>query len=747
MAIKYLDSKRIRGSSTAGGFTNGLGSAADGTNHGTTPASATSAIYGATSLDMDGTDDYVSIPNTSLGVATSWSISCWIYPDTNASEAFMGIWSGTSANKVFGIEKQPSQLNFTVTVGSTNYNISGQNPATTQSKWNHLVFVKDGSTLRAYVDNVATPTASVNSGSASTSPDQRFTIGDRWESSNGSFSPFEGKFQEVAFWNRAITTSEINEIFNGYDQDSATASDNTGKKISETLATTQLGVLGYWSLDSITPTNSAGLVDEKAILGAKADLAKTFDFTSATGWVTYDHQTVGTGGVTIDSSTDNRIEGASAPMEHHDRVVYDLGQAVSDTAWTLDFDFNYSAIATHRAWIPCSLSSIADVNNSTLDDNSMGIQINDNSGTTYFQSKVLKTGATLDETGTQTLSTNTTYYARVQRTSATEMKIQLYANASHRTAGTPTSHSTTITQSDHAGVTDLRYIVVGVAGLGNNPETTSFWVDNIKLVATAKNDSFDLPENTLFVETDTYKYHWLQDNEWKASGSAEFLVSPETYADSSNWTNPYGLTQDYASIDTTNKRVNFAFTTSNSVNSGKVFKLPHALSEKWILQYQLNLSALNGNDYYHIALCENDGLLASGGQGQSLHINTQGASYNRWTMGYRVMGEGTVNKEEAFSNSTWTANTEYYCTLTRGADSDKPWRIDFTVRTGSHTGSVVGTAQIEQGTSTTNGQHRSGRLRNESFKYLQHTSKGNGGSEEMVGYVRNVYLKDGATTI
>jgi hypothetical protein len=223
--------------------------------------------------------------------------------------------------------------------------------------------------------------------------------------------------------------------------------------------------------------------------------------------------------VTIDSSTDNRIEGSSAPLEHHDRVVYDLGQAVSDTEWTLDFDFNVSAISTHRAFMPCSLSSVPMLNSANnlttpLYDNSMGIQFNDNSGTRYFQSKVIKTGATLDETGTQTLSLNTTYYARCQRTSATEMKIQLFANASHRTAGTPTSHSTTITESDHAGVTDLRYIVVGCAGLGNNPETTSFWVDNIKLVATAKNDEFDLPENTLFEETDTYKTYWLQSNAW-----------------------------------------------------------------------------------------------------------------------------------------------------------------------------------------------------------------------------------------
>jgi hypothetical protein len=276
---------------------------------------------------------------------------------------------------------------------------------------------------------------------------------------------------------------------------------------------------------------AVGSVDgTKASLGAKANLAKTFDFTSATGWVTYDHEAVGTGGVTIDSSTDNRIEGSSAPLEHHDRVVYDLGQAVSDTEWTLDFDFNVSAISTHRAFMPCSLSSVPMLNSANnlttpLYDNSMGIQFNDNSGTRYFQSKVIKTGATLDETGTQTLSLNTTYYARCQRTSATEMKIQLFANASHRTAGTPTSHSTTITESDHAGVTDLRYIVVGCAGLGNNPETTSFWVDNIKLVATAKNDEFDLPENTLFEETDTYQTYWLQSAEWKNTYTAASILS------------------------------------------------------------------------------------------------------------------------------------------------------------------------------------------------------------------------------
>jgi len=260
-------------------------------------------------------------------------------------------------------------------------------------------------------------------------------------------------------------------------------------------------------------TTDVTTIDEKATLGSKANLGITFDFTSATGWVTYNHDTIGSGAVTIDSSTDNRVEGVSVPQHERDRVVYDLGQAVSDTEWTLDFDMNCSAIATHRAFIPCGLSSIPDWNNSTTDDNAIGIYFNDNSGTKYFQSIVNKGGAHQSEEGTQALSLDTTYYARLKRNSDTSITISYYPNASTRTAnGTPTY---TDEQTITTGVIDLRYIIIGSGKYGNSPETVSFTVDNVKLVATAKNTTFDLPENTLFEETDTYKTYWLQSSLWQ----------------------------------------------------------------------------------------------------------------------------------------------------------------------------------------------------------------------------------------
>ena len=567
MAIKYLDSKRIRGSSTAGGFTNGLGSAADGTNHGTTPASATSAIYGATSLDMDGTDDYVSIPNTSLGVATSWSISCWIYPDTNASEAFMGIWSGTSANKVFGIEKQPSQLNFTVTVGSTNYNISGQNPATTQSKWNHLVFVKDGSTLRAYVDNVATPTASVNSGSASTSPDQRFTIGDRWESSNGSFSPFEGKFQEVAFWNRAITTSEINEIFNGYDQDSATASDNTGKKISETLATTQLGVLGYWSLDSITPTNSAGLVDEKATL-------VTAEAQAIAGWTSV--------GSTVTISN-GALRAVSLNTNSDDRMYKALGLTVSNTAWVCQFEANIST-SNH--------TTLIGLTDGTGNLNAYDTILCDYNGSNIIMREYNGSTIGLNSTGIA-VSTGIQYYITLTRTDDDGLKLDIRTD----------SHSGTLvgTETGTIGATTVDLDTVQSGAYGREAGSATYNIDNLKIysgVTTATGTpvyettfgvSSDLPENTLFEETDSYKTWWLQSSKW---------IPMPTYSGVDSTWQQTDAGADFT-IDTANNEVDY----HNQVNANNVYfdlnSIQTLSTSKWLIRYAVTQTGTssggNGN--------------------------------------------------------------------------------------------------------------------------------------------------------
>ena len=359
-------------------------------------------------------------------------------------------------------------------------------------------------------------------------------------------------------------------------------------------------------------------------------------------------------------------------------------------------------------------------------------------GSSINLTTVADTTSQISLSGDWDYSTPTTYYFEIIK-SGGNVQIKRYTNSDYDTE-VSNSATTSVSANSPTGLRYIKFMTWDQSGTDGEMEA------NVPKVEFWKAKS-NLAENTLFVETGTYKYHWLKGNEWKDSGDAGFLVSPSTYADSSNWTNPYGLTEDYASIDTTNKRVNFAFTTSNTANSGKCYKLPHALSEKWILQYQLNLSALAGNDFYHLSLTENDGLCRGGGQGQSIDLQTQGASYNRWTMGTRVMGESTVNSEVALNNSTWSANTEYYCTLTRGSDKDNPWEIVFTVRTGSHTGSVVGNVEITQGSSTSDGAERAGRIRNESIKYLCHTSKGNGSSGQQVGYVSNVYLKDGVTTI
>jgi len=286
----------------------------------------------------------------------------------------------------------------------------------------------------------------------------------------------------------------------------------------------------------------------------------------------------------------------------------------------------------------------------------------------------------------------------------------------------------------------------GVLSSDNGDTIITYLVGNSSI--DDKTNVTNVPDGTIFEQTDDHTYHLRKGGAWTSedniSTNGEYLVTPETYSDTTNWTQPYGLTEDYASIDTTNKRADLNYPSSSTANSGKVFRLPHPLSARWILRFQVNISSLAGNDFYFLSLTENDDRPYGDSQGNSLSCQVQGASYNRFTLGWRVMGEDSPHGEHASSSNVWNDGTEYYCELSRGANHGDPQEYTFRVRTVSHTGSeVFGALLLENTTSTTTGN--ASRIHNTTLKYLQHTNRGNGNGSYIVGYVREVYLKDGVS--
>ena len=77
------------------------------------------------------------------------------------------------------------------------------------NSWTHVVFTRNSSFIRGYVNGslIVGPT----SATAPTSvPSANFRMGTR----NDGYSAFNGKLDEVALWTRAITDSEVTELYN-----------------------------------------------------------------------------------------------------------------------------------------------------------------------------------------------------------------------------------------------------------------------------------------------------------------------------------------------------------------------------------------------------------------------------------------------------------------------------------------------------------------------------------------------------
>ena len=233
----------------------------------------------------------------------------------------------------------------------------------------------------------------------------------------------------------------------------------------------------------------------------------------------------------------------------------------------------------------------------------------------------------------------------------------------------------------------------------------------------------DLPENTLFEETDTYKTFWLQDNIWKDpalayEGGVAYNIAPPTYASTSGWVDD----NDDIALDTVNKGITFTDVDS----AGDIGRdLNVNLGTSWVCKFHFNLSELNGNDSSLIAFTSDYTTHWNTSANEVLIVQVQGASY--WRFVFILQDEGTWT-ETATSNNTFALNTTYYITVSRNGDT-----VTETIRTGSHTGSVAHTLTRDVSGLTLD------------MDGIQHYSR-LGGSGDMTGYVRGVYLKNGVTS-
>jgi len=485
LAIKYLDAKRIRGSSTGNNLTTLTFSEEYTTNTGWTQTGTDVTVDSGTADKVKGTGNPTSGQEfvvKSLGVTLSdtW-VADFEIKMISASDWYsipFGLCAGTGANLTSNQDGCGIWFNGT---GSSNARVftwskvgSGSFTNVTPDSDMHLVA---GTQYYARIQKTGATTMTVSI----------FT--DESRSTHLLNSP------------QSVTIGAVSGLTHIQHSTQTDSADN----------------LSTWEIDTLKIYDgvSSATTDEKATLITADSTGWTSTDTTNT-WISKADENLF---VTIDDSSDI--------------IYYDLGSTLSDTVWVMRFTIN---------WESKSANSFADIG---ISDGTGAITASSadalgakwyyaNSGNdTYIYAHRTEAGSS---SGSAAFSFNPTvgtdYYFELSRTSSNNFHVKRYTDSTYGSVA-----STASATNASSGLEGLRYLKILKVDSSNS--TSKFTLDDIKIwngtttTSGTPDHTFaftkqsNLPENTLFDETDTYKTWWLQDNTWKGYVTRGVFVGGE----------------------------------------------------------------------------------------------------------------------------------------------------------------------------------------------------------------------------
>jgi hypothetical protein len=211
-----------------------------GSNHGTLQNGTTfTAGKVGQAFSFDGIDDVVSITdNPTLNPSGSLTIEAWVNPNASStgSNAMISKWNdlGGNTNTAYALTlENPNTLRFAVAGSNGGFADIQSSVPVPLNTWTHVagIFNAQAQTLCVFVNGVKTcllGTTNFNSLRVSTAP---LLIG-AGDFGGGARRFFNGQIDEASIYNRALSDTEIQAIFNA---------DSAGKCLAPTSASVIIG--------------------------------------------------------------------------------------------------------------------------------------------------------------------------------------------------------------------------------------------------------------------------------------------------------------------------------------------------------------------------------------------------------------------------------------------------------------------------------------------------------------------------
>lgn len=197
----------------------GNASDASGSNTGTViGATADSQGKISSAYSFDGTDDYVSAPNsTSLNIqGNTISLSAWIKPSEIKTQMIVTkikeVGTHTSPYFQYNLQLYGPSTNlyprFCLSINGTIYYAAKSTLNLTLNQWYHVVGTYDGTNMRLYLNGSQVDTTSISGNITAYSTPVYLGV-------NGALGEaFKGAIDEVGIWNRTLTASEVTQLYN-----------------------------------------------------------------------------------------------------------------------------------------------------------------------------------------------------------------------------------------------------------------------------------------------------------------------------------------------------------------------------------------------------------------------------------------------------------------------------------------------------------------------------------------------------
>jgi hypothetical protein len=232
------------------------------------------------SLSLDGLDDYVEVADSddfSFGDGSSnsaFSYSFWVRVERSSTNVFQHLISkGSSSNSEYLIQAMPpnsyglnaNSIYFALYPGSTSGAVV-ESPASSISlnTWHHVVCTADGtgnrSGMKIYIDGVSQTLRT--SGQSSITMDN-YTDPLRFGARSSNTTPnsyLQGKMDEVAFFNSALSASQITNIYRGEDDGGSGGTNGVPGDLS--TFNSNNGPVGWWRMGDNNSGAGATITDQ-----------------------------------------------------------------------------------------------------------------------------------------------------------------------------------------------------------------------------------------------------------------------------------------------------------------------------------------------------------------------------------------------------------------------------------------------------------------------------------------------------